>query len=117
MKIVHSAGKKWLEKEGYSKKIFLDEKDLNHPGALVQKIKIKPGDIAQEHYHKKQTEIFYFLNENGYWIINGKEITFKKGDLLVLEPFDKHIVLNKTKKDYTYLSFKINYEADDLYWT
>ncbi len=117
MKIIKSEDKQWAEKEGYSKKIFLDENDLNYPGGLVQEIKIKPGEEAKEHHHKKQTEIFYFLTENGYWIINGEKMSFRKGDVLVIEPFDKHIVFNNTDKDYIYLAFKFNYSSDDSYWT
>jgi len=115
MKIIKSQNKEWLEKEGYSKRIFLDEKDLNHPGSLVQEIKIKPGETAKEHYHKKQTEIFYFLTENGYWIINEEEMSFKKGDVLVIEPLDKHTIINNTKEDYIYLAFKFNYDPNDSY--
>lgn len=117
MKIVKSLNKEWADKEGYSKKIFLNEKDLNFPGALIQEIKIKPGQTAKSHYHKKQTEIFYFLNENGYWIINGEKKYFKKGDVLVIEPSDKHIVVNDTQDDYLYVAFKFAYEENDLYWS
>jgi len=116
MKILKSEDKQWTEKEGYSKRIFLNEKDLNYPGGLVQEIKIKPGEGAKEHYHKKQTEIFYFLTGNGYWIINGEKMSFKRGDVLAIEPFDKHITLNDTDEDYIYLAFKFNYSSDDLYW-
>ena len=117
MKIIKPEDKEWLQKQGYSKKIFLDEKDLNYPGGLVQEIKIKPGEIGADHYHKKQTEIFYFLTDNGYWIINGEKMTFKIGDVLVIEPFDKHTTVNGTDKDYIYLAFKFNYNVDDLYWS
>ncbi len=117
MKIVKRKEKKWMQKEGYSKKVLLDEKDLNYKGSLVQQIKIKPGEIAGNHYHKKQTEIFYFLTKNGYWIINGKKFFFEVGDALVIEPNDKHIVKNNTKKDYIYIAFKFNYSPKDLYWT
>jgi len=115
MKIIKSEDREWLEKEGYSKKIFLDEKDLNYPGILVQEIRIKSGDEAKEHYHKRQTEIFYFLTENGYWIINKEKYFFKKGDILTIEPFDKHAVLNDSTEDYIYLAFKFNYIPEDLY--
>ncbi len=117
MKIIRSEKKEWLQKEGNSKKIFIDEKDLNFPGALVQELRVKPGEKAGIHYHKEQTEIFYFLTENGYWIINGEKMTFKKGDVLVIEPFDKHTVHNNTKEDYIYVAFKLNYIEKDLYWS
>jgi quercetin dioxygenase-like cupin family protein len=116
MKIIKPNDKHWEEKQGFSKKIFLDSNDLKHNGALFQEIKIKVGETAKEHYHKKQTEIFYFLNENGYWIINGKKMNFKIGEILVIEPFDKHEVINNTDKDYLYLAFKVNYEDNDSYW-
>lgn len=116
MKIVRSADKGWQDKDGYSKKIFLDEDDLHHPGSLVQEIKIKAGESAKPHHHKVQTEIFYFLTENGYWIINGQQMDFRIGDVLVIEPGDKHAVINDSAQDYIYLAFKIKYEPNDLYW-
>ncbi|SEH05504.1 cupin domain-containing protein [Candidatus Venteria ishoeyi] len=108
--------KNWLEKEGYSKKIFLDENDLGTKGARVQEIKIKAGEVAKIHHHKIQTEIFYFLNKNGYFIVNGEKIKPKVGEILVVEPNDKHEIVNNTKEDFLYLCFKINYSEDDLYW-
>jgi len=76
MKLIQSKSKKWEAKPGgYSKKIFLDEEDLNYPGALVQELKIKPGDICANHYHKKQTEIFYFTTVNGE-VFDSLQLTF-----------------------------------------
>jgi len=117
MKIVKQNNKEWQQKKGYSKKIFLNEDDLNYKGGLVQQIKVKPGEVAENHYHKKQTEIFYFLTKNGYWIINGEKFVFDIGDVLVIEPNDEHYVTNDTKEDYIYLAFKFNYNSNDLYWT
>lgn len=116
MKIIKSNVKNWVDKQGYSKKIFLDEKDTGIPGLLVQVVKIKAGETAKTHYHKKQTEIFYFLTKNGYWIINGEKMTFEVGDILVIEPLDKHLVANDTSEDYLYLAIKYNYGQNDLYW-
>ena len=116
MKIIKPEDKYWQDKEGYSKKIFLDELDLKHLGALFQEIKIKAGNIAENHYHKVQTEVFYFLTDNGYWIINEKRLEFKVGDILVIEPEDRHATINKTNQDYIYLAFKIKYEPTDIYW-
>ncbi|MFA5748137.1 MAG: cupin domain-containing protein [Candidatus Absconditabacterales bacterium] len=115
MKLVSSENKEREDKQGYSKKILLDDKELNNPGSLVQMIKIKAGETAESHHHKIQTEIFYLLNENGYWIVNGEEIHPKVGDTLVIEPNDKHTVISSKTQDYIYLAFKINYDKDDLY--
>ncbi len=116
MQIIKQNNKEWQQKEGYSKKIFLNEKDLNYKGGLVQLIKVKPGEAADVHYHKKQTEIFYFLTKNGYWMINGEKYFPEIGDVLVIEPNDEHYVMNDTKEDYLYLAFKFNYSSDDSYW-
>lgn len=116
MKLIKSDKKKWLEKKGYSKKVYLDEKDLNNKGGLVQKIEIKSGEKVESHYHKEQTEVFYFLNNNGFFIINGNKVLIEKDDVLMVEPFDKHIVVNNTKKDFLYVAFKFNYSKDDIVW-
>jgi len=116
MKLIKSGDKQWLQKQGYSKKIYLNENDLNIKGGLVQKLLIKSGETAQVHHHEKQTEIFYFLNENGYFIVNGEKIEVKIDDVLVVEPFDKHTAVNETGKDFLYMAFKFNYSEDDLIW-
>ncbi|MEA3453161.1 MAG: cupin domain-containing protein [Patescibacteria group bacterium] len=116
MKYIKSVDKNWIEKKGYSKKIFFDENDLNFPGSLVQQIKIKAGETAGVHYHKKQTEIFYFFNGNGYFIVNGKRIDLEEGDTLVIEPNDKHSVVNEGEEDFIYIAFKLNYHPEDSYW-
>jgi len=116
MKFIKTGEKEWEDKKGYSKRIFLDEKDLKHPGALVQEIKIKARDRAESHFHKKQTEIFYFLNTNGYFIVNGEKIVPTVGDIIVVEPNDKHITVNDSDKDFLYMAFKVNYDEKDSYW-
>ena len=58
MQLVNSKNLLWSPKKGYSKQIYLNENDLGIKGGLVQKIKIKSGEIAKSHFHKKQTEIF-----------------------------------------------------------
>jgi mannose-6-phosphate isomerase-like protein (cupin superfamily) len=116
MKYIKAKDKEWLQKEGYSKKIYLNETDLNIKGGLVQKLLIKPGEMPQVHHHEKQTEIFYFLNENGYFIVNGKKIEVKIDDVLVVEPGDIHTAVNETGKDFLYVAFKYNYDEKDMFW-
>lgn len=116
MKIIKSEDKEWLQKEGYGKKIYLNENDLNHKGALVQKLRIKTGECAPVHHHEKQTEIFYFLNNNGYFVVNDEKIEVRPDDILVVEPFDRHIAVNESGEDFLYMAFKINYEEGDMVW-
>lgn len=114
MKIIKSARIDWLDKEGYSKKVLFDE--IDRKGVVVQEVKIKAGETAKSHYHKKQTEIFYFLNKNGYWMVNGEKQEFEVGEVLIIEPGDKHEVVNNSKEGYLYLAFKYDYDPKDLYW-
>lgn len=116
MRFIEGDRKEWQDKQGYSKKILLNSAKLKHPGALVQEIKIKAHGEAPSHYHKEQTEVFYFLNTNGFFTVNGEKIQPKVGDIIVIEPYDKHTVTNNTDKDFLYLAFKLNYSEDDLYW-
>jgi mannose-6-phosphate isomerase-like protein (cupin superfamily) len=114
MKIIKSTSQDWQDKQGYSKKILFDQIDSR--GIVVQDMKIKPGETAKSHHHKKQTEVFYFFDSNGVWIINGKEVRVNKGDVLIIEPFDHHEVNNNTSEDHLYIGFKYDYDPDDLYW-
>ena len=115
MKIKRLNETEWLDKTGYSKRIYLGEESLGK-GSLVQEIKVKPGETAKSHYHEKQTEVFYILNENGYFIINSEKLDLKIGDVLVVEPMDRHVTVNNTDKDFTYLCFKINFVEGDSIW-
>lgn len=116
MKLIESENRTWEEKTGYSKKILLDQIELEKFGSLIQEIKIKSGETAQEHYHKKQTEVFYFQNKNGSWIVNGEKIAPDAGDVLIIEPLDRHTVVNNSSEDYVYLAVKFNYAPNDSYW-
>lgn len=114
MKVIKSSEKNWEDKQGYSKKILLDQ--VEQKGVIFQQVKIEAGETARRHYHKKQTEIFYFLNMNGYWLVNGKKLEFETGEILIIEPLDKHEVVNNTSEDYLYLAFKYDYDPEDIFW-
>ncbi len=116
MKHIKSQSKDWQDKEGYSKKVFLSEDDLKHKGALVQRLRIKSGDIGKDHHHKKQTEVFYFEKVNGWFKIKGEKIDLSPGDVLVVEPGDSHAAGNESDEDFEYMAFKVNWEDNDLYW-
>lgn len=113
---VKSSDVTWLEEKGYSKKVLLNASDLGREGMQVQQVRIKAGEFAANHYHKKQTEIFCFLNANGYFKVNGEVIRPSVGDVIVVKPFDRHAVVNDTSEDFLYMAFKYDFGADDLFW-
>jgi len=115
MKFIPWDTKEWQDNPWYSKKIYLNEKELNSPWNLVQQLKVPAWQRAEIHYHKIQTEVFYFFDDTGYWIVNGEEIHPKAWDVLVIQPNDKHTAVNETDRDYIYICFKINYALNDFY--
>lgn len=112
MKFIQSSTQEREHNAGYDKKVLRSWEQWNK----LQEIVIPARETAKSHYHKIQTEIFYFLTDNWYWIVNGEKIFPKKWDILLIEPNDKHIVINKTDDTYSYLAFKLNYVDNDLYW-
>lgn len=115
MRFLRNADFPWTERPGYSKKIFLTERDLGQPGVLVQEIRIRPGEVAAPHFHKQQTEIFYFRTVNGTFMVNGKQIPLKPGGVLVVEPNDVHETKNDTSEDFLYIAFKLNAVENDYF--
>jgi len=81
----------------------------------VQELEIAPGQVAKYHYHKKQTEIFYFLNTVGEFWVNGEKAMLAVGDLLIIEPNDKHEVRNTSTESFRYVAYKFNWVEDDYF--
>lgn len=117
MKHIRSTDVQWTEKPGYSKKVLATPELLGKPGLLVQSLRIKPGEVCTPHVHKKQTEVFYFLNTNGKFIVNGKKIDLSVGDTLVVEPNDVHSTRNDSDEDFLYVAFKFDWDDGDYYET
>ena len=104
------------ENEWYSKQVLATEKEIGYKWMKVQTVKIPPGEVAEAHIHKIQTEVFYFLTDNWYRIVNDQRIQPKVGDVLIIEPNDVHTVGNDTEEDYVYLCFKTDYtDQSDFY--
>jgi quercetin dioxygenase-like cupin family protein len=116
MKYIKAEEKSWEQKEGYSKQVLGKESEIAVPGTQIQILKIKPGEVAKAHHHEKQTEIFYFLNNNGHFVINGEKISPQEGDVIIMEPNDVHEVSNNTQEDFLYVGFKLNYQEGDSHW-
>ncbi len=113
MKHLPAASHDWDQRVGYSKRVFLTSEELGVPGLHVQAIRIRPGERAAEHHHRRQTEIFYFPRANGRFAVNGKQIDLRDGDVLVIEPGDVHAVENPSSDVFIYVAFKHHYEEGD----
>lgn len=106
---------KWIKgKGGYAKKVLIDK----IPGRIqsIQINKFKPGVNVPFHYHKKTYEIFYILSGNAIIYIDKKKYKCKPGLILTCKPKQIHGVINKSKNEFSLLTFKINSRKGDLYW-
>ena len=115
MQHIRNQEAEWTRKPGYSKKVLATPDLLGQSGLLVQELEISPGQIAAYHYHKQQTEIFYFLNTVGEFWVNGARVPLAVGDLLIVEPNDKHEVRNTNAEPFRYVAFKFNWVENDYF--
>lgn len=118
MKYLRSNQAKTIEKQDYSKSIIFDTQEFKQKGHLLQTVTIPPETKQREHYHKKQTEVFYILKGECSIFINDMEFPATPGDAFICEPGDKHYLHNKSKEPFKLLVFKIDYPQDgeDTIW-
>lgn len=58
----------------------------------ISHIMLQPGDSASEHFHTDTIEVFYCIRGNAEFLVNGKYISIKKGNLLFVEPGEIHSI-------------------------
>ncbi|MCL2180481.1 MAG: cupin domain-containing protein [Treponema sp.] len=61
--------------------------------ALVQ---FKAGQDFQAHYHEKMEENFFVLEGNVTIVVDGKPHDLNPGELIHIEPGEKHYVINRS---------------------
>ena len=115
MKIIKKGEKDWQEGADYFKKVLLEADNLSAGNFVMQEVKMKPGTRANKHYHKKQTELFYIINNNGNFIVGDENIKLEAGDLLLVNVGEKHTVANNSKEEFIFLAIKLNFNEKDTY--
>lgn len=116
MKFVKISKKKWLQRQGYSKKILLTEEDLKSKGNLVQIVRNKAHTEIKPHYHKEMIEIYHILKGNAIIFCGDTRVRAQPGDTLLCEPGEVHGVDNDKDEDFQFVVFKINAKDDDMVW-
>ncbi|MEM1060597.1 MAG: cupin domain-containing protein [Verrucomicrobiota bacterium] len=106
----------WIQGHGYRKQPLLEAGKLACPGTRIQRVEIPPQGSVAAHHHKLQTEVFHFLEGTGYFIVNGRRLDCRPGDVLTVQPGDIHSTHNPGGAPWRYLAFKTNWAEDDLYW-
>jgi len=74
------------KKESWSKRLVDTE---NNSATLISQM---PGEGNRMHYHDNWNEWWYILGGEWEWIVEGKEIIVKKGDLVFIEKGKKHMI-------------------------
>lgn len=82
MKHKKASDVKTVIKKDYSKKVYFDLEDFDEKGHLFQTVTIPPKTKQREHWHDKQTEVFFVLEGECHVFINGKDIWQKRAMLL-----------------------------------
>ena len=115
MKFVKLDEKKWLKRQGYSKKILLSEEDLKCDGNLVQIVRNEAHTEIKPHYHKQMIEIYHILKGNAVVFCGDMKVRTHPGDTLLCEPREIHGAINDKDEDFEFVVFKINAKDEDMY--
>lgn len=105
-----------VKKQTYSKKIMLGLNDIPSKGHLLQILTIPPRDFSIKerfHFHNKQTEVYYVLEGEAEVFLNSEKFDATPGDVFVVEPGDKHHIMNRSKEDFKFVVFKIDLPESD----
>ncbi|MCL4364571.1 cupin domain-containing protein [Patescibacteria group bacterium] len=113
MKYISAGGGREVVKKDYKKRIIFELEDFKEPGHLLQIVNNFAKTKQSYHHHKKQTEVWYILEGDAIWRINGVEYRVKPGDAFIINPGDKHQADNQSNKDMKVLVLKINFPKDD----
>jgi quercetin dioxygenase-like cupin family protein len=116
MKFVKLTKEGWLEKQGYSKKILLNEDELKSKGNIVQMVRNKPHTEIMPHFHKQMIEIYHVVKGNAIVFCGDIRVRTQPGDTLLCEPGEVHGLINDTNEDFQFVVFKIGAKDEDMYW-
>jgi quercetin dioxygenase-like cupin family protein len=76
------------------------------PNVDLGVVVLKPGQDFQNHYHTVCEEIFYILEGQIDFYINGNKVPTIPGDMIQCRPGDAHYLINQTDKTFKALFIK-----------
>jgi mannose-6-phosphate isomerase-like protein (cupin superfamily) len=102
------------------KKVLLNEvpfKGLSHDPAILKQELLKNGDVPHltnfsvasispgmattPHHHADMFELFFVASGSGQAVVNGEQIAIEPGTLLLIEPGERHELLNSAGSELT----------------
>lgn len=70
------------------------------PNVDLGVVVLKPGQDFQNHYHTVCEEIFYILEGEIDFYINGEKVPAKPGDMIQCRPGDSHYLINQSQQNF-----------------
>jgi len=70
------------------------------PNVDVGVVVLKPGQDFPNHYHTECEEIFYILEGEIDFYINGDRVEAKPGDMIQCRPGDSHYLINQSEANF-----------------
>ena len=116
MKHLKGKNKRWTQETGYKRRIILPFGSEAYSNIQMQLTEIAAGNKVVRHHHAKQTEFIFFLEGSCDFTFKDITITLESGDLLIIDPNEKHSASNIYDSAARFLTFKINGDANDTIW-
>jgi len=95
------------------KKTEWGELRISHTGevyggkdVLSAHVTLNPGQWPHPEHQHAEEEFCVLVEGEGVWILNGKEIPAKKGDVFYVAPWDMHTMKNTGKGPFTFYVVK-----------
>ena len=76
-------------------------------------IRLRPGDSLGAHYHNRVEETFYVTSGSPKMVVNGAEIRAARGDVVRMEPSDRHDVVNDAGEPADLVFMKCPFDKED----
>lgn len=76
-------------------------------------ILLLPGEQLGGHYHNEVEETFYVLQGQGRFIVNDEPYAVAEGDVLRMEPTDRHDIVNDSQAPLKMVFIKCPYLPKD----
>lgn len=106
----------WIKNRSYRKQPLATAADLAAPGTLVQVVELGAGQTISDHVHQNTREFYHVLTGSCLLTVNGEQIRLSPGDMLLVEPGDRHRLFNNGQSPFELLVFKTNAAAVDTNW-
>ena len=89
--------------ESFRPEILTADQGAEHLGGMFGLL--PPKSQVAYHYHVNRESVIVAISGEATQVIEGKELTFKTGDIYYIPPGKKHATINRTTRDFRYLEF------------